>query len=75
MEQALANQPDSVSNGGTGPLAGAAWAPSAAALAGVAAEEDGEGYVLESADTLTGSGMEGTRRAEVRAGDTPPFLF
>lgn len=72
VERVLAQQPPAAST--TAPIAGAAWAPDAETLAGIAAAEDGEGYVLESADTLTGSGMEGMRRVEVRAGDLSPFL-
>lgn len=68
-------QPPPVAASGTGAAAGATWAPNAAALADAAAIEDGDGFVLESADTLTGSGMEGQRREEVRAGNSLLNVF
>jgi hypothetical protein len=73
VERALANQRPSAADYSSVAAVGATWAPNSEALAGAAAMEDGGCYVLENADPLTGSGMEGQRRREVRARD-PPVL-
>lgn len=75
VEQALGRQAPPAATSSSSMAADATWAPNAAALADAAAIEDGAGCLFDSIDPLTDSGMEGQRRREVRAGDSPPYLF
>lgn len=71
MEQVLASHPPPASTGSAKASLGAAWAPDAAALAATAAKEDGDGYVLHSADPLMDSTIESQTHKGVRSSSFP----